>query len=107
TADGGTVRLPFDPHEIIENLRHERYRNSAERDRTDLYGSPMVWSFYYWLRPLLPISVRRHVQRAYLSDWKTIDFPHWPVDRTVERFLEQLLTLSMKAQAVQTVPFIW
>ena len=24
TTDGGTVRLPLDPHEIIENLRHER-----------------------------------------------------------------------------------
>src|SRR4030095_9767158 len=28
TADAGIVRLPLDPDEILENLRHERYRKS-------------------------------------------------------------------------------
>src|SRR5437899_81069 len=30
-ADGSTIRLPVDPNEIIENLRHERYRNNGDR----------------------------------------------------------------------------
>jgi hypothetical protein len=107
TIDGGTVRLPLDPHEIIENLRHERYRNNGDRSRTGLGDSAMVRNFYYWLRPFLPVAIRKHLQRARLSDWRKIPFPHWPVDRTVERILERLLALSMKAQGIHRVPFVW
>ena len=107
TTGSGTVRLPLDTHEIIENLRHERYRNNRDRSRTGLGDSPMVQNFYYWLRPFLPVAVRKHLQRARLSDWKKIPFPHWPVDRTVERILERLLALSMKAQGIHSVPFVW
>ena len=106
-ADGRTLRLPFNPSEIIENLRHERYRNNRDRSRTGLGDSPMVQNFYYWLRPFLPVAIRKHLQRARLSDWKNIPFPHWPVDRTVERILERLLALSMKAQGIHSVPFVW
>jgi hypothetical protein len=100
TADGGIVRLPLDPDEIIENLRLERYR-------TDGHASAMLRSIYYWLRPFLPLPVRRRLQRARLSDWKKIAFPRWPVDRTVERILERLLALSMTAQGIQRMPFVW
>src|SRR5256712_12842460 len=107
TTGSGTVRLPLDTHEIIENLRHERYRDNRDRSRTGLGDSPMVQNFYYWLRPFLPVAIRKHLQRARLSDWKNIPFPHWPVDRTVERILERLLALSMKAQGILSVPFVW
>jgi len=107
TADGGKVRLPFDPDEILENLRRERYRHNGNKNRNGLHESPMMRRLYYWVRPFLPGSIRRQVQRLYLSDWKKIHFPHWPVDRTVERFLERLLTLCMQARAVHTAPFVW
>src|SRR5437899_1235987 len=107
TTGSGTVRLPLDPHEIIENLRHERYRDNRDRGRTGLGDSPMVQNIYYWLRPFLPVAIRKHLQRARLSDWKNIPFPHWPVDRTVELILERLLALSMKAQGIHSVPFVW
>src|SRR5712691_9668695 len=100
TAGGGIVRLPLDPDEIIENLRHERYRNNN-------HASPMVRNAYYWLRPFLPLPVRKHLQRARLSNWNKIAFPRWPVDRTVERLLERFLALSMTAQGIQRVPFVW
>src|SRR3989454_303052 len=106
-ADGGTVLLPVDPNEMIENLRHERYRNDGDSSRTRFVDSPIIQDCYYWLRPFLPVSVRKHLQRARLSDWKTISFPHWPVDDTVERILERLLALSMKAQGIRSVPFVW
>src|SRR3989442_1549415 len=83
-SDGGTVRLPVDPNEIIDNLRLEHYRNNGDRSRPRFVDSPIIQDCYYWLRPFLPISVRKHLQRARLSDWKKISFPHWPVDRTVE-----------------------
>jgi hypothetical protein len=107
TTDGGTVRLPLDPYEIIENLRHERYRSNENGSPTRLTDSPIVRDFYYRLRPFLPVAIRKHLQRTRLKDWKKIPFPHWPVDRTVERILEQLLAMSMKAQAIHRVPFVW
>src|SRR5213594_2085209 len=107
TTGSGTVRLPLDTHEIIENLRHERYRDNRDRGRTGLGDSPMVQNIYYWLRPFLPVAIRKHLQRARLSDWKNIPFPRWPVDRTVELILERLLALSMKAQGIHSVPFVW
>ena len=57
TTDSGAVRLPLDPQEIIENLRHERYQNNGERSRTRLGDRPMVQNIYYWLRPFLPLSL--------------------------------------------------
>ena len=57
--------------------------------------------------PAAPASARKHLQRLRLSDWRTLPFPQWPVDRTVERILERLLFLSMKAQGIQRVPFVW
>ncbi len=106
-VDGGTVRLPLDPNDVIDNLRHERYRHHEHRNGAGLTHSALVRTLYYWLRPCLGVRVRRHAQRAYLRDWKQIPFPRWPIDRTVERVLERLLVLSMKAQAVQTMPFVW
>jgi hypothetical protein len=100
TDDAGIVRLPLDPDEIIDNLRHERYRKSH-------FTSPMVQNTYYLFRPFLPLRVRKHLQRVCLSDWKEITFPRWPIDRTVERFLERLLVLSMTAQGIKKVPFVW
>ena len=97
--DDGAVHLPIDPDEIIENLRSERYHPGA--------GRPAVSSLYYRLRPFLSLRVRRHLQRAQLSDWTDIRFPRWPVDRTVDGLLEQLLALSMKARGVDRVPFVW
>jgi len=107
TISNGTVQLPFDPGEVIENLRCERYQEDGDGHRNGLRVGSMARGLYYALRPFLPVSIRRHIQRAYLSGWKDIQFPQWPVDRTVEQCLERLLALSMKAQGVQTVPFVW
>ena len=107
-ADRGTVHLPFDPDEIVENLRYERYRTVGDGRPTRLgHSSAAVRSLYYGLRPFLPVQIRKHLQRAYLSDWREIPFPRWPIDRTVEDLLERLLVLSMRARGLQRVPFVW
>ena len=36
-----------------------------------------------------------------------ISFPGWPVDTTVERIHQKLLNLSLKAQGLERIPFIW
>src|SRR5262245_19518067 len=107
TAGGGIVRLPVDPNEIIENLRFERYQRDEAQGRTRLAEHPTLRDIYYRLRHLFPVAFRRYLQKIAMRDWHTIAFPNWPVDDTVERILERLLALSMKAQGVDTIPFIW
>jgi len=107
SVSGGVVRLPLDADEIIGNLRHERYQRDAGGGGMRLADHPALRTLYYRLRDLAPRAIRRHVQKIALGDWRSISFPDWPVDGTVERFLERLLALSMRAQGVEKAPFIW
>jgi hypothetical protein len=97
------LSLPFDPSEVAENLRRERYVGG---------GAATGWKslqrkIYYAVRPLLGVAVRKHLQRRALKDWNKISFPQWPVDRTVDRMFEKVLALSLKAHSVEKIPFIW
>ena len=95
----GKVELPFNPSEVIDNLRLERYCESAR---------PYGWrkNVYYAIRPWLTPAGRRLVQKIRHRGWATIPFPRWPVDRTVESICEQTLLLALRAGA-EKVPFIW
>jgi len=107
TWDGSTLRLPFDPSDIVENLRRERYATNGHASKRPLLSRRLVQEVYYALRPLLGVSVRKHLQRLFLRDWDSLPFPRWPVDTTVEQLMEKLLSLSMKARGIERVPFIW
>lgn len=104
---GSTIELPFDPWQVVENLRHERYLSTAKGRDQSAPTNALVRSLYYRLRPALPVSLRKHLQRLYFRFRNENSFPTWPVDRTVEGILERLLTLSMKARGVGRMPFIW
>ena len=98
----GTILLPFDVNEIVDNLRHERYvRPSGVQAWTHVRDA------YYFLRPMLPVSVRKYLQRIYLRDWNSIPFPTWPLDRTADILLERFLVLAMQAMGIDRLPFIW
>ena len=105
--DRSSIQLPFDPVQIVNNLLHERYQSGHPSGRSANKSNGLVRRLYYLMRPLLPIALRKHLQRVYLGDWKKISFPHWPVDSTVESIHEQLLVLSMKSRNLTTIPFIW
>jgi hypothetical protein len=108
TVEDGVVHLTMDPHEVVHNLRHERYARHRRQGRARLGESSTARHLYYHcLRPFLPVSVRKHLQRLHLSDWRQIVFPQWPIDCTVDRLLDRLLALSMHAQGVTRIPFIW
>jgi len=100
--DGGSVRLPFDPDEIIDNLRLERYRLG----QVDRYTN-ILKRIYYHLRPLTNRSLRRQIQKFRAGNWQVQPFPHWPVDTTVESICETLLLLSLRAQGLERIPFVW
>jgi len=103
---GTSVGVPFDPTDVIDNLRLERYANHNGEGAWTRWER-ILKDAYYVFRPLMPIKLRKHLQRAHLNGWRDLSFPHWPVDTTVEDLYEQLLLLSMKAHDIDKVPFIW
>ncbi|MGA9144696.1 MAG: hypothetical protein WA664_01640 [Candidatus Acidiferrales bacterium] len=101
------LHLPFDPAQIIDNLRRERYIEYLVPGRERFVTQQWLLKAYYFIRALLPVGIRRHLQRAYFSDWRKRPFPAWPVDFTVDTLHEEFLRLSMQAAGVQRMPFIW
>lgn len=106
TVDG-KVQLPFDPVQVVDNLRNERYKRNLSSDRKEIDANSLIRQIYYFVRPLMPVTVRKHLQRKYFRGWETIPFPRWPVDFSTERLFEQLLIVSMNAQGIKSLPFIW
>jgi len=100
-------RLPFDPGEVVENLRNERYVNGHHKSATTPGVRFSAKKAYSRIRPFIPVFLRRHLQRLHLHGWKGIHFPNWPVDRTVDRMFERLLALSLRTTGVPAIPFIW
>jgi hypothetical protein len=102
-ADNGTARLPFDVSQVVDGLRWEMYA----QDRRNRDANSWLLSLYYFVRPLLPVWIRKHLQKIRLRGWEKIPFPQWPVDRTVDNLLEHVLLLSLRAQNLKQIPFIW
>lgn len=103
--ESNTCYLPFDPDDVIDNLRLERYLLSAHNGHDSRKG--VIRNAYYAVRPLLPVAVRKHLQRVALRGWDQRPFPSWPVDHTVDSIFEKLLTLTLQASRSKAIPFIW
>ena len=106
-ADDDSSQLPFAVEEVVRNLREERYQAPADGMAGRSPGSEFVRSAYYAARPLLPVMVRRHLQKFRLRGWQDIPFPSWPVDFSVDRLLERALIAEMRARNVSELPFVW
>ena len=100
--ENGVIRLPFNLSEVVDNLHREAYVEEWRHGALSNLSKP-----YYFIRPLLPVSVRRHLQKFYLRGWDKLPFPRWPVDCSIDNLLERLLALTLKATGAQRVPFIW
>jgi len=105
TIDGDTIHLPFDLRQVVENLRNELY--SGEHTNGNGLKTQALTKAYYLIRPLLPVGVRKYIQKWRLRGWDQLPFPHWPVDRTVDQILEQVMLLSLRSQSADRIPFIW
>jgi hypothetical protein len=103
SIEEGMTYLPFDLGQVVDSLRCERYTDNWPN------GNPVsaAAKMYYWIRPLLPVTVRKHLQRIHLKDWDKLPFPHWPVDRSVDNLFRQVLLLSLRSQGLERIPFIW
>ena len=87
----GSVYLPFDPSQIVDNLRREVYVGDWRQG-----ASSALARAYYFLRPVLSVGVRRHLQRFHLRGWEKLSFPRWPVDFSVDNVFEQLMLSSLR-----------
>ena len=99
--------LPFDLDEIIDNLRCERYCSFKQASRRNSVGLSVSRKAYYTVRPFLPTYVRKHLQRAALRGWDQAAFPNWPVDQTVDRLFDEAMSMVLRANRGEPVPFIW
>jgi hypothetical protein len=95
----GEVRLCFDPTQVVENLRRERYQVSGRSEH-------VLHTLYYLIRPIFPSLLRRSLQRAIFRS-RCSGFPAWPVDCSVEQILESLMALAIQATGTREIPFIW
>jgi hypothetical protein len=90
--------------EAIQDLRFERY---ASDSHNNMLRSPVA-AVYYFFRPILARAIRQYFQRAYLSGWRKLTIPQWPVDTTVDDLLAQLLLGILRSDvATKRIPFIW
>lgn len=105
TLSGKEVTLPFNPDEVIGNLQQERY--SEHYHSLESQKGKTIRAIYYALRPLLGVAVRKHLQRLRLRAWKSLMFPRWPVDCTIESIQQQLMAIALRATGAESIPFIW
>ena len=102
-VENGTIYLPFDLGEVLDNLRCELYTSDW---RTGIAKSALA-RLYYLARPFLPFGLRSWLKKFHLRDWSELPFPRWPVDCSVDSLLEQLLLLAVRSTPTRRVPFIW
>lgn len=107
SCSSGRVRLPFDLSEVVDNLRLERYAQKSHHYLEKITAGSLARKAYYFMRPMLPVPVRRHLQKVRLSGWESIPFPRWPVDLSVETLMQRTMALEMRAQGIEKLPFVW
>ena len=105
-VEAGCAHLPFDLSEIVANLRLERYAQDGALSRPG-FIHPALRTLYYLARPYLSDPARGRLKRLSLHGWQDIRFPKWPVDRTVEELLGEILLLLLKNNSGAPIPFIW
>src|SRR5262245_16823380 len=72
------VLLPFDLSEVVSNLRQEQYQQNGYNFLDRVTSGQAAQHLYYFVRPLLRVGVRKHLQKIRLSGWQRIAFPRWP-----------------------------
>lgn len=102
-----SVHLSFDPGQVIDSLRNECYLECLKSTSNGFLSSRLVREAYYSIRKFLPVPIRRQFQKAYLRGWKSLRFPRWPIDFSVDNLHREMLKLAMQAEGIDHIPFIW
>lgn len=105
--DGRRINLPFDLSEVVANLQLERYQQASPRPLGRMLESRIAQRLYYSCRPLLPVGVRKHLQRARLKGWTRIPFPRWPIEDSVGSLLDRAMMARLSNSLESEIPFTW
>jgi len=106
-TDHGGVVLPFDVGEAVSALRCERYIQPGNGAGSSDGFSRIERAGYYAIRPVMPVAVRKHLQKYSLRNWNKREFPRWPVDTSVEAIMALVMTWTLRTQKEKEIPFIW
>jgi hypothetical protein len=101
-SNGGTI-LPFDPDDVIANLRSERYLHLQRSRPLSLTASKR--RAYYAIRPLLPRSVQIALRRAFSRVQANTQFPRWPAETALHDLIDLVLQ-RVADVAGRPVPYI-
>lgn len=104
TQDGGTL-LPFDPDELVLNLRSERYAQLQRSVRRSLRSGAR--RAYYTVRPVIPRAVQIGLRRSFtrVQSGGGPAFPRWPAEPALHDLCAFVLGCVADA-ARQPVPYL-
>lgn len=101
------VGLPGDPDAAVDFLRLEKYQDQVGGAATAPGSGSAVRKAYYMVRPLLPVALRKYMQRFALRGWQDIPFPRWPVETAVEDMEDAVWAELLRVTGSDRLPFIW
>jgi len=101
------VHLPDGPDAAVDFLRLEQYQDQAGGSATAPGSGSAVRRAYYMVRPLLPVALRKYMQRFALRGWRDIPFPRWPVETAVEDMEDAVWAELLRVTGSEKLPFIW
>jgi len=104
TAEGGTCLawsdaahrrflFAFDVDQAVLSLLKEEYRtldSGAARVQA-------LHKLYYRLRPFIPRAIQMRMKHGYAKVQKAMEFPAWPIERSLDDFRELLLWCIIRA----------
>jgi len=89
---GGSVFLPFDPNDVVESFRTERYLTTTTGECARGIRR-LLRKSYYRTRPLLPRPFQIWLRRRYARLQARSNFPRWPIETCLHDFFELMLAI--------------
>ena len=105
TAD--SIHLPFDPTQVVDNLRFERYVATTKGPARTVAVPGTDPECLLWYTAPPPSSHQASLSKVIFSGLAKHPVSSWPVDLSVENVFERLLAASMQHRGIRKVPFIW
>ncbi|MGH2890789.1 MAG: hypothetical protein ACRDNJ_14310 [Solirubrobacteraceae bacterium] len=88
----GSVFLPFDPCEVVENFWSERYLTIGAGSAPRLLRRVLML-LYYRARPLLGRPVQIWLRRGFARLQARSRFPRWPVETCLQDFFDLMFAI--------------
>jgi hypothetical protein len=102
SPDGGTI-VPFDPDQLVANLRSERYRELAGGSRRKVRS--LSRRAYYAVKPAMPHRTQIALRRGFSRVQRRTRFPHWPIEPALHDLVAFVLHRVADA-AGEPVPYL-